>query len=86
MIPRELLCGSARRFHIGFCDIAKEGGAMVVPAFSFGVSQLYKVATGPLANFFAKLLDLSYKLGLSRGAAQPCLFRDWFRGWHYIFQ
>lgn len=46
---------SATNLHSGFCHIAKEGGAMVIPTYSFGVSQLYKVATGPLATFFAKL-------------------------------
>merc|ERR1712032_335187 len=39
----------------GFADIAKEGGAMLIPAYAFGVSQLYKVAVGPLATFFQKL-------------------------------
>lgn len=53
---------SASNLHSGFADIAKEGGAMLIPSYAFGVSQLYKVATGPLAEFFA---SLSRKLKVS---------------------
>jgi len=44
---------SASNLHSGFCDIAKEGGCVLIAGYSFGVSQLYKVARGPLADFFA---------------------------------
>eukprot|EP00931_Biecheleriopsis_adriatica_P034945 TRINITY_DN20150_c0_g1_i1.p1 TRINITY_DN20150_c0_g1~~TRINITY_DN20150_c0_g1_i1.p1 ORF type:complete len:699 (-),score=107.60 TRINITY_DN20150_c0_g1_i1:225-2252(-) len=53
---------SAANLHSGFADLAKQGGAMLVPAYGFGVSQLYKVARGPLAEFFARL---SRKLQMS---------------------
>merc|ERR1712151_402164 len=46
---------SAANLHPGFADIAKEGGAMLIPSYAFGVSQLYKVAVGPLAAFFREL-------------------------------
>merc|ERR1712217_188567 len=53
---------SAANLHAGFCDIAKEGVCVLVPSYAFGVSQLYKVAKGPLADFFA---DLSRRLKAS---------------------
>mmetsp|Transcript_35667 Transcript_35667/g.64942 ORF Transcript_35667/g.64942 Transcript_35667/m.64942 type:complete len:480 (-) Transcript_35667:8-1447(-) len=46
---------SASNLHTGFCDLAKEGGAMLVPSYAFGASKLFKVATGPLASLFAQL-------------------------------
>jgi len=46
---------SAANLHSGFAEIAKEGGAMLIPSYAFGVSQLYKVARGPLADFFQEL-------------------------------
>lgn len=46
---------SAANLHSGFCDIAREGRSVMIPSYAFGVSQLYKVATGPLAEFFAQL-------------------------------
>merc|ERR1711920_645944 len=46
---------SAANLHSGFAEIAKEGEAMLIPSYAFGVSQLYKVATGPLASFFENI-------------------------------
>lgn len=53
---------SAANLHSGFADLAKQGDAMLVPAYGFGVSQLYKVARGPLSEFFQ---FLSRKLQVS---------------------
>lgn len=46
---------SAANLHSGFATLAKEGDAMLAPSFAFGVSQLYKVSKGPLADFFQRL-------------------------------
>lgn len=53
---------SASNLHSGFAEAAKESGAMLIPSYAFGVSQLYKVARGPLADFF---LELSRRLKTS---------------------
>jgi len=46
---------SAANLRTGFVKLAKEQGAMLVPGYMFGSSQLYKVAQGSLGNLFEQL-------------------------------
>jgi len=46
---------SASNLHTGFADIATEGGAILIPSYAFGVSQLYKVSRGALGDLFQEL-------------------------------
>jgi hypothetical protein len=77
---------SAANLHAGFATIAQEGGAMLIPSYAFGVSQLYKVARGPLNDFFQALSQkLQTSLALFTGRwgtllpypyAQACAFGE----------
>lgn len=53
---------SASNLHGGFAELAKEGDAMLIPAYVYGCSQLYKVSRGALADFFQ---DLSRRVKVS---------------------
>lgn len=53
---------SASNLHGGFAKLAVEGGAVLVPGYTYGVSQLYSVSKGALADFFQ---ELSRKLKVS---------------------
>mmetsp|Transcript_16922 Transcript_16922/g.43105 ORF Transcript_16922/g.43105 Transcript_16922/m.43105 type:complete len:699 (+) Transcript_16922:62-2158(+) len=46
---------SAANLRMGFVKLAKEHGAMLVPAYMFGNSQLYEVAKGSLGSLFENL-------------------------------
>lgn len=46
---------SAANIRLGFVELAKESGAMLVPGYMFGNSQLYQVAGGSIGRLFEQL-------------------------------
>jgi len=48
-------CEVVIRKHVGFLKIAMASGSDVVPAYCFGSTQVYNMATGPFARFWERL-------------------------------
>jgi len=46
---------SAANLRTGFVELAMKSGAVLVPAYFFGVTQLYKVADGPIGQLFEQM-------------------------------